>query len=370
MPSGGIGGRALSVKGESTLTAEDIFIERVREVAIEVRDEGTTATLSNVVVDDTQLDVDGERGRALSNIDGSSTTIRKMLVRGVGDSGFLLAAGTVDAEDVVIREAAGQEDGTFGRFIEVRAGGALIGRRIHCEESRDMGVAVTGEGTSVVFEDLVATGVRGRVSDGLYGRGVNVQQGGSLEVHRAAIVDVRNTGVFVDGSTLSGEDLDVRGVVPPEGTRRGRGLNLQLGAEVVLARTRVEDAFDLGVFAAAPDTVASFTDLTITRVTAPRCPAGEDCGVDIGGLGVGVYQNAEASIERIDLNGATLCGLHVAEAGELDVAGGRITGNHIGACIQVDGYDLSRIESPAYEDNVTNLEATSLPVPGSDINLD
>jgi hypothetical protein len=371
MPSGvGIGGRALSIKAESTLTADSVFIERVREVAIEVRDIGTSATLSQVVVDDTQLHVDGERGRAFTNFDGAATTIRGMVVRGVGDSGLLLAGGTVDVEDLVVRDVAGQEDGNFGRFLEVGRGAVLTGRRIHCEEARDMGVAVNGEGTSAVLEDLFLSGMRGRVSDGLYGRGINVQQGARLEVRRVALVDVRNVGVFVDAATLSGEDLDVREVAPAEGTRRGRGLNLQLGAEVTLSRTRVEDAYDLGVFAAATGTTAGFTDLTLSRVTAPPCPSGEDCGVDIGGLGVGVYQNAAVTVDRIDLSGATLCGLHIAEAGELDVMDGRITGNRIGACIQVDGYDLSRIESPAYEDNVTNLESTSLPVPTSDVGLE
>ncbi len=147
-------------------------------------------------------------------------------------------------------------------------------------------------------------------------------------------------------------------------------MNLQLGAEVTLSRTRVSDVFDLGVFAASLDTRATFRDLTVRMVTAPPCPSGEDCGVDIGGVGVGSYARAAVSVERIAIEGATLCGLHVAEGGELDVTGGYIRDNRIGACVQVDGYDLGRIDSPRYEDNVTNLEVTSLPVPSSDVELD
>ena len=38
--------------------------------------------------------------------------------------------------------------------------------------------------------------------------------------------------------------------------------------------------------------------------------------------------------------------------------------NLIGACIQIDGFDLSRImRNVAYTDNESNLEATTLPVP-------
>ena len=43
---------------------------------------------------------------------------------------------------------------------------------------------------------------------------------------------------------------------------------------------------------------------------------------------------------------------------------GDVFGSAIGACVQVDGYDVDRLTNDVrYFDNETNLQATTLPVP-------
>jgi len=45
---------------------------------------------------------------------------------------------------------------------------------------------------------------------------------------------------------------------------------------------------------------------------------------------------------------------------------GSISESESGACVQVDSYDLERLrDAVEYRDNVTNLTATTLPVPAS-----
>jgi hypothetical protein len=49
---------------------------------------------------------------------------------------------------------------------------------------------------------------------------------------------------------------------------------------------------------------------------------------------------------------------------QLDLQEGTVSGSAIGACVQIDGYDVGRLSNAVrYEDNDTNLESTSLPVP-------
>ena len=54
----------------------------------------------------------------------------------------------------------------------------------------------------------------------------------------------------------------------------------------------------------------------------------------------------------------------VAYDGGLDLMSGEIRESTIGACVQVDDYDFSRLTTDVlYVDNGTNLETTSLPIP-------
>ena len=366
----GDGGRGLSIKGGSVVDVDRLWIERTLEIAVEVRDVDTVATVRRAVIADTRLDPSGLSSRPFSIFGDSRVTLRQVVVERFGDTGVFVSTGaTVDAEDVVVREARGHGDGDFGRFVEVQRGASFTGRRLRFEDGKDAGLAVTDEGTQVVIEDLHLEGLTGRISDGAFGRGINVQFGGSLELRRAAIIDTRNVAVLVDSSSFIAEDVDVRGVTPVDGTRRGRGFSIQFGASANLVRVRADDTFDLGLFAGGDGTDVVAEDLTVRRITAPLCPTGESCSVDPGGIGVGVYEGARCNVTRIDVSEASLCGVHVAARGELDLAGGHIRDSAIGACVQIDGYDISRLDSVRFEGNVIPLEATSLPVPPASMTI-
>ena len=57
-------------------------------------------------------------------------------------------------------------------------------------------------------------------------------------------------------------------------------------------------------------------------------------------------------------------GAQLAEDGVMDLSDGVISGHPIGVNVQVDGFDLDRLQTRVdYEDNVTNLDSTALPVP-------
>jgi hypothetical protein len=64
------------------------------------------------------------------------------------------------------------------------------------------------------------------------------------------------------------------------------------------------------------------------------------------------------------IEGAPLCALQVAEGGSLDVESGEIRENAIGACLQIEGYDVSRVtDGVIYQDNETHIDAIGGPVP-------
>ena len=69
-------------------------------------------------------------------------------------------------------------------------------------------------------------------------------------------------------------------------------------------------------------------------------------------------------MSRFVVQRAALCGAQIAWNGELDLADGEVRESTIGACVQVPGYRLSRLNaSVIYVDNGANLQATDFPVP-------
>ena len=84
------------------------------------------------------------------------------------------------------------------------------------------------------------------------------------------------------------------------------------------------------------------------------------------GIAVGVYRDSSATLLRFGIARSSLCGLHIAYPASADAHDGEIRGCAIGACIGVDGYDLSRVsDGVLFTDNDTNLQASMLPVPDS-----
>jgi hypothetical protein len=143
----------------------------------------------------------------------------------------------------------------------------------------------------------------------------------------------------------------------------GRGISVQAGATVRVARTVVERSRDLGLAAFDPGTELTATDLVIRDTREREC---ESCpGLPVG-LGVSVIDPARVTISRFAISEAATCGVFLSHDAELDLSGGIVSRSPLGACVQVDGYDLARLtDDVRYEDNGANLEATTLPVPSS-----
>ncbi len=128
----------------------------------------------------------------------------------------------------------------------------------------------------------------------------------------------------------------------------------------------VDGALEVGVMVTAEST-ATMTDATVTRVTRAACA--ERCPERTFGYGVAAATGA-VTLRGFEVRDAELCGVFVAfrpdvtGPSSLDLASGVVAGSQIGACVQIDGYDLDRLTRDVdYVDNGSNLDVTSLPVP-------
>ena len=91
--------------------------------------------------------------------------------------------------------------------------------------------------------------------------------------------------------------------------------------------------------------------------SASRCPPGA-CTGDSGGFGLAANFGGTIVATRFTIAGATICGVLVGgDAGDiartgLDLSSGVIERSAVGACVQVDGFDLSRLRRDVQYRNV------------------
>ncbi len=308
-------GRGLVAEVDSVVELSRVFLSRNHEIGVFVNGDGTSLTLSDVVVEDTQ-----ERA----------------------------------------------SDGAGGQGLNVQSGAAVAVTRALISGNRSLGVFVEGDGTSLTLSDVVVEDTQERASDGAGGRGLNVQSGATVEVTRALISGSRDLGVFVngDGTSLTLSDVVVEDTQEraSDGTG-GQGLNAQSGATVEVTRALISGNREFGVLAAGSGTSVRLSDVVVGPTDEQAC-APTTCADSPYGVGLAGVSQANLVAIRFEALDSALCGVLVQDDGQVDLSLGQVSGSPIGVCLQADDYAIARLtESVRYVDNGTNLDATSLPVP-------
>ena len=391
----------------------DVVVENV-EFAGMIAYGGGTLVARNVVVRDTvSRRLNRQGGSPLVVLDSNAEVYRAVFERNV-DLGIVVdGPGTTLVEDTVVRDVAPQDGtGLRGRGIEVATDAVLELRRVAVIRAHEIGV-VSWLGGTLRAEDLVVRGTQARASDGMmgpgftvgravaecrrctfvgnwasgavtqdadllledavildtlpnasgnFGRGLEVQFSGNVQVRRAAFEGNHEVGIFAggDGLVVRVEDVTIRDTASDGAGYRGRAIETIVGGTVEVTRGVFEGNREVSLM--ATDAHLRLFDVRVTD-TLPRACA-EDGTCDPAGSGLGSYGSSTISAERFVVERASLCGVQLARGGAVDLSDGVVRDSEFGACVQVDGYDLGRLQDDVrYEDNGANLESTTLPVP-------
>jgi hypothetical protein len=173
-----------------------------------------------------------------------------------------------------------------------------------------------------------------------------------------------------DGSRLffnSGSITDVRAGTTVD---FGRGIEVHSGGGGVVRDVAIDGVVETAIvaFALDPmgflhDTSLQLTDVGVTGVAERACVT-SSCATEGGGTGVASLAGAAVTAEGLSVTGAPLCGVQVVDGASLDVGRSTLAGNAIGACVQIDGYDLARIVGTTrFEENGRNVETVGVWVP-------
>ena len=302
-------GRAIEVVFGGRVEAVRSAFERNRDIGVLVLDEGSTATLTEVVIRATEADSDGWFGRGVEAGRGGRAELRRVLVRANREAGVLVAGGSLYAEDLVVTETLESvAGGMVARALAFAESADVEARRVLVAANREAGVVVNDAGTSARLEDLVIRDTRERSRDGSLGIGLNVQGGSRLELSRALLDQNRLVAMVVNGTGTQATvtDLVIRRTLPGVGGAFGRALEVSGAASLGLERAVLEDNGETGALAAGPGTRLRLVDAT---VRATRSDADGNFG-----RGVVVQQGASAEAVRLVCDGNRDVGLLVAGA--------------------------------------------------------
>jgi len=360
------GGRALGTQAGGRIEGTRVILDRNIDGAIFTADPGSAVVLSEAYVRGTLTpDEVGSRGVVVQA--GGRFEGRAVLFEANREIGIFAgrAGSVVELEDVIVRGTLPRLAGDdYGRGINVQDGATLTASRVVIERNHDQGLVVgradaTATVTDTVIRDTLPVP---RTSD--FGRGITVQEGASLTATRILITRNHDVGVVVtDGEAeVLLEDATIRDTIPrASASDHGYGLQAQITGRLTLRRARIENNFALGVSSLSAE--LTMEDVLVRGTVAAAC-ADTTCAELPFGYGVTAIEGV-ATVERFLIDQTATCGVFLASASpEVDLSYGVISRATIGACVQVDGYDISRLTNEVrYVDNERSLDSTSLPVP-------
>lgn len=288
-------GIGVLVVGGARLELTGAALERNRDRALWVSDPGSSLVVTDAVVRNTRpQDLDDTDGIGAQAQAGGSLVLSRVTVDGAHGLGVYVSEEDASAEltDVIVMHVESQRsDGIGGRGVNVQVGASLAMTRAIVHDTREQGVFV-GD-ASAILTDLVIDETKSQGADGLLGTGLTLNFGATAEVDRLWVSRARQGGIAAGmGSTLALTDAVVEDSLGQEATGAdGIGLVAQSGSMVEASRLRIERGFDQGVFARDEGTSVRIEDLIVRDILSSQ-ESGKF------GRGLAVEVGAVAEIDR------------------------------------------------------------------------
>lgn len=357
-------GRAIATERTATVSVTRTTIEGSAEASIAPIGTGTRVELADVVLRDNTGQVSGAFGEGVFAQDGAELVANRIFIENVRYAGIVLHSGaSATLADLTIRDVASQaSDLMLGRGIAVLAGSHLVGDRVAIERVREIAVFAEGLGTDATLRDLRIADVDVTEGLGIFGAGLRAQHGASVDIERALFERTRSAAMSAGepGTSITLTDVVLRETEADAAGQFGRGIDVGFGASVQGERIVVSNNRDWSVIAFGEGSSIRLVDAVVEGTRARACVP--EC--DPAGTGVGAYSGANVSLERFDLANHALCGAQLSTGGTVDLRAGVVRGNLCGVNVQTVGFDLTRLmDGVRYVDNEVNLDARELPVP-------
>jgi hypothetical protein len=320
----------------------------VRVLVEDVRNQGINLSQTRGVVRDTTvrrlvpLVPHQDEAEGISVLFGRSrlTRVRISESHGRGISWNGGAEDAIDLEDVEVSvvgdaDLAGPVTQGFG-FTGFS--GRVIASRIRITDVHTTGFFVASD-AQVVLSDVT-------IERSLNGNGIGLANLNQFGVERAALVDNETTGLEIDGSIGTVDDVSVTG---------GRiGLTFGGGGNIVGGRVAVRDAMGLGMC------VRDQIELTLDHVSVDgvRRVASAPCTLTNPPPGTGIFLNGQPAfmLQSFRIADSEDVGILVNRDAKTTLLDGEISGSFIGAQIDPAVDPATLMVRVSFRDNQTNIE--------------
>ncbi len=360
------GTEGIEVVDPGALTLSRAFLDRSSSVGVRLRGSGG-ATLSDLAIVGVDPDDSGMYGLALEIGDGMHVEVDRALLEASHTAGIALDGSTLEARDLHIEDVRSQpSDGLMGRGITLGPNAVATLTRTRVERCQDAGLVVFETGR-LVATDIALIGNRGRTLDDRHGMAVATLDG-SITLERVLIEDNRGAGIWAQGANGSVvvRDGEISGASSVRYEHSvGRGVGVDLGGRIDLHRVWLHGHEGAGVIAVGAASRVTGDDVAITDSRLADCD-GECTG---WGVGIAAYEGAHIELSRFQIARNPLCGVYAMASGLVSLREGLVRENLVAVCMD-SAPDLGGLDDDVvYEDNEQQLDARSLPVPGTPFTL-
>lgn len=238
----------------ASLTLRHVVLEDNERSGIQALDRGTQVVLDDVVIRGTGPDpATATFGQGIALGSAAQLTLTDVELRGNGETAiFLNQAGTAATlTRVVISDTQPRATtGKLGWGIAVQAGAALTATQLVVEDSRGVGILIAQRGSTATLTDTLIRRVTASTDNAgaAFGFGVS-SQAGSLSWNGGAIEDVSGGLLDVQGADGVATVRNVTGQRTLAGPAPRFGVEARNASHVTLERIRLSNLTSSGVLA-------------------------------------------------------------------------------------------------------------------------
>lgn len=293
------GASALYADSGGSLVVRRAVIERSAVDGLTAQEAGTRVELYDVA-----LREQAERGASIER--GAVAHFERVVVDGASEAGIFCggAGGSATLVDTRVGGVRRGGPGSVARGVMIDHAARFEADRLHVHDVAQVAVSITRDGTTAALRDLLVERVD---ASGGVGRGLNVEMGADVVVERAAFAGMAQVAIFSGGlgASLRAADLVVRDAVA-DAEGHGIGIYARGGGQVAVTRAEITDVVGVGVAAAEAGTVLRVEDVTVrdvaSRPTDGRLGGGAQIrlGAALVGARLRVERTREAAIGALE----------------------------------------------------------------------
>lgn len=267
-------GAGILVVGGSSASVERSVVLRSKEAGIQATGANSVLEVKDSFIAGGRGRGDGTAGDGVFASKGGSVIVSDSVVFDNAEAGLSAkdTDSSVTATRSIVVGTRSNGDGKGGFGARAADGARMVLKRSALLRNRDIGVLVTAPKTSATLEEVEVFGTTAAASGTPRGRGLEINKGANADVRRSSFIENTQTTLEVSspGSTLTLEDSVVARTKPNPTPSGGRALTIQRGARARVVGSVFAEQPDVGIAVNSADSTLEFIDSVIATTRASK----------------------------------------------------------------------------------------------------